>query len=841
MTGLGAATADSERRWLSDLDSLRREVPFSDLVWASDDPERTVRAHKCIVYARATGSFQQRYIGVPHSISEADLSIYGHSSASFRTFTPTAASHSHSLTPTPREDASSPRPSSSTDRSAASDTLPASPAPLSLGATDVNVFEAAIEYFYTAAKEAEAFATVLDGFQDACEADGPAEDAVAKLRQDLLYCWRSKLYADVSLVLEGSDSAPFAAHRAILVSRSPYFRSLLLGNFGDSQQTVYTLPSPPFTPASTTFVLGYMYAGTLDFSSRKFDLSTAFEIWRCAAFLTMSSLQSEVEDKITGMLSLSRAARIFSFAHAADVNNPRLAAAALPLVLDRFEEVWAGSPIGHLPYGVQKQLVRQVCAAVQPDTVVKVAKKVSTLRSRVETERAVWVDHIRSMLDAVEEELVAVLASDLPATIASAGFVDLIDGVGFSTDVLEWLLTLVVKGLTEAKAPESYQGLVGSVLLREEGILADARVLVEDAKNGILKYIKRKWINVRAAGGFDELDSWCLKELADELDISVEDLVADGPRLRPSPARARHAPRRLLEGTPPAPRRHPASPPARPVQRAVPSASSSSVKQATAPLTNPKPEPQRTSGKGDVIIFVPGAGDLDLVDAAHARSTALLLAPSHELCRLRCIPLHQIPGIAPSPTFHLLTCGQATPVCVICRLTQGGAVILDTSFRSAGIDREACHAKAGVPGTTLLSGIPCIVTVRGSRSMRIKAMVRYIGQLVGETGQWVGVEALESAIPTDARELAWNDGSKNGVVYFKLASPSSSTAPKKQAPPPSSSQTPAAGGSGSSSGTSSSLRPASRTGRRSTTNEPAGGSGPRQGLFVRPDQILYVM
>ncbi|GAA6043805.1 hypothetical protein JCM8097_007719 [Rhodosporidiobolus ruineniae] len=505
----GAGKAASERQWLADLDNLRRSAHFADVAWVADDPARIVKGHKCIVYARATGSFQQRYLGVPSSISESDLSLYGPSS-SFRTFTPTSSqTHTGSLTPVQYSHGRSPRPSSSTNHSTSDETAVAGLRPLSLGATDIGVFEAALEYLYTATGETEAFAVVLDGFQDeASEGEGDV-DAKEKLRQDLLYCWRSKLYADVSLVLDGADSAPFAAHRAILAARSPYFRSLLLGNYSDSAQSTFTLPSPPFTPASTTFVLGYIYAGTLDFSSRKFDLATSFEIWRCAAFLGISALQEEIEDKMTGMLNLPRAARIFAFAHAPDVSSTSLAKVALPHVLDRFEEVWASPAVGHLPYDVQKQLVRHVCGAIRPDTVAKVARKVAGLRNRLDSDQSVWADHVRSMLEAIEEELVAVLATGLPAVIASPGFVDLIDGVGFSTDVLEWLLGLVVRGLTEAKAAESYQALVGSVLLRE------ARVLVEDAKNGILKYIKRKWLNIRTAGGFDELESWCLKELAD--------------------------------------------------------------------------------------------------------------------------------------------------------------------------------------------------------------------------------------------------------------------------------------------------------------------------------------
>lgn len=42
-----------------------------------------------------------------------------------------------------------------------------------------------------------------------------------------------------------------------------------------------------------------------------------------------------------------------------------------------------------------------------------------------------------------------------------------------------------------------------------------ARVLVEDAKVGIIKYIKRKSNAIKLAKGFDGLESWALKELSD--------------------------------------------------------------------------------------------------------------------------------------------------------------------------------------------------------------------------------------------------------------------------------------------------------------------------------------
>jgi hypothetical protein len=43
-----------------------------------------------------------------------------------------------------------------------------------------------------------------------------------------------------------------------------------------------SLPSPPFTPASLHFTLGFFYTGTLIFSNRNYDLNIAFaiQVWK---------------------------------------------------------------------------------------------------------------------------------------------------------------------------------------------------------------------------------------------------------------------------------------------------------------------------------------------------------------------------------------------------------------------------------------------------------------------------------------------------------------------------------------------------------------------------------
>lgn len=269
----------------------------------------------------------------------------------------------------------------------------------------------------------------------------------------------------------------------------------------------------------------------------------------------MDQLQEAVEDKIVEMLNVKRAARVFNFSYAPDVNNQRLRRAAESYIVGHFGETWGCAQIGNLDYAAQRKLVADVCQTITPISLTAIGKSTYSLQKRMELERAPWSGHIISMLDAVEEDLRKVTSKNLGSIVVSAGFVDLIDGVGFSTDVLEWLLELAVGGLTDSSAPEAYQALVGSVLLREVSLSlvmcrqkaipdhpylckggnnhgcksrsicrtrdmkltldSQAKVLVEDAKNGILKYIKRKWNGVRAARGFENLEGWCLKEISD--------------------------------------------------------------------------------------------------------------------------------------------------------------------------------------------------------------------------------------------------------------------------------------------------------------------------------------
>jgi len=64
-------------------------------------------------------------------------------------------------------------------------------------------------------------------------------------------------------------------------------------------------------------------------------------------------------------------------------------------------------------------------------------------------------------------------------------------------------------------------------------------------------------------------------------------------------------------------------------------------------------------------------------------------------------------------------------------------------------------------------GIPCIIT---SKRARFRALARYIGEVEGELGPWVGVEVpMGDTWPGDKLDVrAWHDGTWGGVRYFDI-------------------------------------------------------------------------
>lgn len=543
------AVAASRAGWIQDLRELLRDAQrrFSDVAWRIDGDAELIHGHKgelttdravliqadgltAILYARANAAFQAKYLNpngharLQAIMSGSNLSIHNRSPL-LGVATSPPSSHPASRAVSPAAASFDSTRSSSIQQS-----------PIVVSGTDAAFFKALLDFLYTGSTTMrEAFQFL---FEDATFVLDDKE-AVDRLSQDLLFAWRSKLFADVRIQITDllgdipdgdlSDTATLAeqeqivsAHRAILSARCPYFASIFLSRYSDAEAESYTLPCPPFTPASLYFMLAYVYSGSLQLN-RTFDLSTAMQIWRAAAYLSIDLMRSEVECRMADMCHnfkgccracRQRSTRLFSFTVEPDVSCPSLKAASKQVVLRHFGETW-NREIGELPFEIQKDLIVDLCQQTTAADVVSASRGILGVRKRLASERAPWADHLRSMLAPLEERLQHFLRTDFAGVALSSSFVELLDGIGFSNDLLESILQKMADCQTEQTAARSYEVLVGKVLLREEGITTDVRLRVEETQRRLLAWIKKRWMNVRSAGGFRNLENWSLKELSD--------------------------------------------------------------------------------------------------------------------------------------------------------------------------------------------------------------------------------------------------------------------------------------------------------------------------------------
>lgn len=350
-----------------------------------------------------------------------------------------------------------------------------------------------------------------ESVRDSLGRRGDIHERRDKLGQDLTYMWRSKLYADVRIHLappedvvldinkatdkaeaeagDDSDSstdslsstAIFPSHRFILASRSPYFASVLLNpsDFKPSTADIH-LSTPPFTPAALHFCLGYIYAGHLDFSNRTFDLTTAFQIHKAAAYLQLDSLIDEVESRIVhdfchGLdwnkchcrkCSL-RVGRVWRFASEPVVGAVQLARQGRVFLVRGWGEAW-GKEVGLLDREDQDDLVKEVCETISPRAAISAYRSIRVIKARIEQalrvrgrEAASWVGGLETMIEAVEVHARNLLIEQFAEVAESVELWNLVSGKGFELDLLELIGKEVVEGVGTARgcieAPKVYQ------------------------------------------------------------------------------------------------------------------------------------------------------------------------------------------------------------------------------------------------------------------------------------------------------------------------------------------------------------------------------------------------
>ncbi|KAH9833107.1 uncharacterized protein C8Q71DRAFT_909620 [Rhodofomes roseus] len=581
---LQEATRHATVTWQDDLKALfdRAKDRFPDVVWellnehdsSALNGAEEVWGHKAVVYARAPPSFQARYFSfkpapLPSSPLPYSSSPTGTLPAqSALSLTLGVDFTSVSRSPSPFR---APSPSPSTGTGAVL-RIPIAINPI--------LFSNELEYLYTGKGFGEAFEFLFDS--TASREEGDEEEArIDKLRKDLVFMWRSRLYSDIRISLTGIFSstnhepttAIFSSHRFMLVSRSDYFRTQLQ-DWADSlkpssEPLTVTLPSPPFTPASLHFTLGFIYTGTLAFSNRTFDLDTAFHIMRSASYLSIDTLYDEIQARIVqemmhglfhAFLEFSeyeaatggkwgtggcrcrqcarRAPRVLEFAISEDVKNPHLERGARRALVGLFGEGWCITEFAHLPQKTRDAIVKGLAKRTTPMNIFPLLFASHAALARLGTIIDNWSDTVKDMVLTARKTIDEVMCSQADQCFEQPEWLDIMesDGVRFEDgERVEWAMDSIRRGLNEKNAAALYQTLVSAVLLRPHPTEPDqamlsatshVRVSVEQARVDILRWLRRRYLNVKQEGGFDCLEPWAAKEIASELELSVDDMFS---------------------------------------------------------------------------------------------------------------------------------------------------------------------------------------------------------------------------------------------------------------------------------------------------------------------------
>ncbi|QRW05463.1 The BTB (BR-C, ttk and bab)/POZ (Pox virus and Zinc finger) domain [Ceratobasidium sp. AG-Ba] len=509
---LSRALAVSSDIWQTELKNLfdQAKTRYPDVVWDmvadDDDHLEEIWGHKAIVYARAPPSFQARYF-TPRTTSSNSPTPY-----SAQHLLPAQSTLSLSLPPADgRPGSRSPSPFGAPQRTQSP--VPSTGSGILLRiplAMNPALFSNELEYLYTGKGMGQAFEFLFDTSAENGQTkrtDSVIEtERIEKLRKDLVYMWRSRLYSDVRITLTGTFSssnnevatAVFSSHRFILVSRVPYFRTLLSSTYAPVGQNIssanplaLSLPSPPFTPASLHFTLGFVYTGTMAFSHRNWDLDTAFHIIRSAKYLQLDTLDSEasariIEDMMHGLFHAylpfdeyeriiqgkwgeggckckqcqRRAPRVLEFALGDDIRDNIMERGAQRALVGMFGEGWATSEFLSLPLRLKNNLLKGVKNRTNPRNIIPLLQATAAGLSKLSTNSTPAADAVKELVLQARKNIDEVLGGSLEEFFEQPEWVALLenDGQRFGDmDKFEMVLESIRRGLTETNAGPVYQ------------------------------------------------------------------------------------------------------------------------------------------------------------------------------------------------------------------------------------------------------------------------------------------------------------------------------------------------------------------------------------------------
>lgn len=570
---LNQATERSRQRWAADLRHLldNARSHYADVEWvedaqADDDVEDAICAHKAIIYVRASKAFKDQYFAVPDHSARGDRSLSRQSSRTLAdgASRPVLRLPHHGLPELLRSQLEWLYTAQGGIAEQVTNWIADD------GHVELESGEERLSQDLTYVWRSKLYADCvirLDAGDEVAPKPPPKPAPPTSFRSPVVR--RTVSLAAVKHATLSKDDRPrsaigvhsasedesggaFSAHRFILCSRSPYFAQLLL-HWTDAQPREIHLPSPPFTSASLHFIIGYIYSGNLTFSNRTLDLGTAFAVYRGATYLELDDLVTHIESYIAHELChgiktcqcrkcLQRIPRVWVFAVCVD-GSPRLAELSRQYIVGHWGDC-LGKEVAAAPQDAQTDLCDAILQALTVDSLVHHHRQRLRLRKALEDPSASsWAPSITTIFELIEKALSEMTIERLQSFTETTTFRDLLDS-RMDIETLESILDDIVERLGQIQyckhAPLAYQTVVGTLLLAQtdDGLLvpSDSRVrqLLEEMQTKLVGVLKRRWMQVRPENGFEGIETWALKEIADgERQAIVSVIITDFFDARP--------------------------------------------------------------------------------------------------------------------------------------------------------------------------------------------------------------------------------------------------------------------------------------------------------------------
>ncbi|CAG8825279.1 15220_t:CDS:2, partial [Gigaspora margarita] len=370
---------------------------------------------------------------------------------------------------------------------------------------DPFLFRQELKFFYTAEEGSEDFLQAVDT-TDELEQD--------KLKDDLLYMLKSKLYTDVE------------AHRFMLSSRSEYFKKMLSSDFIEAHKSSIRLDASIFNPTSINLILTFIYTGNLSSSSKPLTLETCEWVWIGADFLNIKNLCDECIYRIATKVHFFTCTcgecqivvpRVAAFAKEHDVD--KLWQGCLHALSHGFDSMWPNKEFANLDEDTREEILMILLANIQKNNVIATFKGCRNIVSVIDIKGIglPWIETVRRMTNEVRSYAAKILVDNFEQICdEDQEFLNCVDGVGFSSDILEDIMNIVVEeSLTEQNSARILKCITGKLLTRPAVLSAEnveAKRLLTQSKQNVFNYMKKRWLGVKQYGGFRLLSPWLLDE-----------------------------------------------------------------------------------------------------------------------------------------------------------------------------------------------------------------------------------------------------------------------------------------------------------------------------------------